>query len=294
MQIEPFRRPLALFVIPLSLVALALVVSLPTLRYGFATDDLVHKAMLAKAHPVKELGFYQGAEGIGPAAISLFEWFRGDLIRRGMDYGAFPWWMPPMANVSFWRPLAALTHWLDAQLWPCRPAAMHAHNALWAGALALAAWMAYRRRVMLPWVAGAAAVLLAVNQESYQAVAWIASRNSVIAACFVALTVWLYGEGCARGRGPGWILAALLAMATGLLSGESAVAAAGFLFSYALFLDDRRWSVRLLSVLPFAIIIVLWKAAYQALGFGAALSGFYVDPGREPLRFTDPGALRIA
>ncbi len=71
----------------------------------------------------------------------------------------------------------------------------------------------------------------------------------------------------------------------GCLGGEATLAALGYLASYALFLDKRSWRARLASLVPFAVVVVGWRAAYRLMGFGVAASGLYIDPAAEPLRF---------
>jgi hypothetical protein len=133
-------------------------------------------------------------------------------------------------------------------------------------------------------VAGLAALLLALNQENWQAVVWIAARNSLITGFFVALTLWLHHRHVCNGSRT-WAVASGFSFLAGLLAGEGGVTAAAYLFSYALFVDRRPWKDRLIGLAPFAGIVIAWRGTYQALGFGVAQSGLYVDPGGEPLRY---------
>lgn len=158
------------------------------------------------------------------------------------------------------------------------------HSVLWFGALALGVGLAYRSVMGSAWVAGGAALLYAINQEGYQATAWIAARNSILAAFFVALTVWSYHLHVQR-RSWGWGVAALGALGMGLLAGEAAVVSVMYLLGYALVRDDRPWSSRIVSLFPPLALVGIWRMSYQALGYGAHYSGLYVDPGQDPLRY---------
>jgi len=78
---------------------------------------------------------------------------------------------------------------------------------------------------------------------------------------------------------------AVLALAAGLLGGEGAVTAAGYLASYTIFLDTRPWVARLREMAVYGFVVVAWRAAYHALGFGVFGSGLYLDPGQDPVHF---------
>jgi hypothetical protein len=70
-----------------------------------------------------------------------------------------------------------------------------------------------------------------------------------------------------------------------LLSTEAGIATFAYLFAYALILDRESRVQRFVSLAPSAIVIVVWRAIYNALGYGAVASGFVIDPGREPQRY---------
>jgi hypothetical protein len=284
MRTDSIKRVLGHPAFPVFLVALALALSAPAWRAPFSGDDLVQAGKLIEGHPVKARGYFADAHRLVPATMTLFDWFRPGLTRQVMEYGVLPWWTAEWAQQSFWRPLAAATHWLDYRLWPSRALPMHIHNAVWFAAFLAMAWALYRGLGERAWVAGLAALLLALNQENWQALVWIAARNSLITAFLVALTLWLHHRHVQSGSRT-WAVASWFSFVAGLLAGEGAVTAAACLFSYALFFDRRPWKARILSLVPFALIAIAWRVAYKALGFGVAHSGLYVDPGGEPLRY---------
>lgn len=284
MRTRSIKRVLGHPAFPVFLAALALALSAPAWRAPFLGDDLVQAGKLLPEHPIKERGYFVDAHRFGPATMTLFDWFRPGLTRRVMEYGVLPWWTDEGAQQSFWRPLSAATHWLDYRLWPSRPLPMHLHNTFWFCAFLVTAWVLYRGLGERAWVAGLAALLLALNQENWQPLVWIAARNSLITVFFVALTLYLHRRYVWSGRWK-WAAASWCALAVGLLAGEGAVTAVAYLFSYAMFFDQRPWKDRLISLAPLAIIVIAWRATYQALGFGVAHSGLYVDPGGEPLRY---------
>ena len=91
-----------------------------------------------------------------------------------------------------------------------------------------------------------------------------------------------------RGRSSGRKLPTLLApglLLLGLLAGEGAIAICGYLLAYALFLDHESPRSRVLSLLPYAAVVVPWRIVWRALGYGVAHSGLYFDPIAEPIGY---------
>jgi len=122
-------------------------------------------------------------------------------------------------------------------------------------------------------------------------VGWIANRNAPVATCLAALALLLHLRWRQDGRRGSGALA-VLAFAGGLLGGEMAVTAVAYLAAYALCLDADRPRGRLLSLAPYAVVLIAWKIAYDVLGYGAHGSHFYVDPDH-PLRFAGAVGSRL-
>ena len=269
--------------LPLALIVLAVLFTLPVLRNGVASDDLIFSCKLSETGPIKARGYFAGSHRFVPAVMTLFDWLRPGHTQAPRDDGWLPWWTAPDVHISFWRPLSSATHWVDHRLWPTSPVTMRLHTALWFAAMLVFAWAAYRETMKCAWAAGLAAVILAINQENYQALAWIAARNALITACFVALTVWLHHRH-ARSGSIFYGIGAALSFAGGLLGGEGAVAALAYLVSYSLFLDSRSWPARARDMAVYGGILLAWRAIYHGFGFGVYGSGLYLDPGQDPAR----------
>ncbi len=241
----------------------------------------------------------QPVAGLPASRLDLFSFVghsAGNTLEQ-MNVGVLPWWTDPDVKLAFWRPLSALTHLVDWALWPRSPALMHAHSLAWF-ALALVAVAAFYRRFFAafggeqegalagaaPWAAGLATLLYAIDDAHGPAVGWIANRNAMVAVA-AAMPVMLLHD---RWRRQGWRAGAWLAplvLGVALCAGESALAVAAYLGSYALVLDRAPLRARLVSLAPYLAVVVVWRIAYHALGFGTAYSGVYVDPGTEPLTF---------
>ncbi len=258
--------------LPILAIFLALSFCLPTLWNGFGVDDdLLHRAILLTS-------------SLPDALKGLFVFAEPGEAARLMDQGLFPWWASSEVRVAFFRPLAALTHWLDYRLWPNTPALMHAQSLLWYGLMCgLAAWV-YQRIMGRRLSAGLAALLFAVNVPHFSGVAALNARNAIMASAFGLLALGLHHSWRREGRRAGaWF--GPLCLALSLLSAEAGIASAFYLFAYAVCLDRGAWRKRLLSLAPYAVIIVVWRLAYQWMGYGASGSNFYLDPGQDIFRF---------
>ena len=129
-----------------------------------------------------------------------------------------------------------------------------------------------------------AALLFAVEDAHALPAAWLANRNAVIALLFGALAVGSHVR-WRKGDGTRWGIAACVALVLGLFSGESALAAVGYLVAWEVFGANESKLRRGLALLPSAVVVVAWRVAYVRLGYRTWGSGLYIDPGRQPLEF---------
>jgi len=257
--------------LPVILAILAMTLTAPALWRGWEGDDLIHRMMLLSSSL--------------PASLrGLLLFLDPDVNIQLMDQGTVPWWALETARVSFFRPLSVLTLWLDYQLWPSSAALMRAQSILWYGGVCALATLFYRRFLGRMWVAGLAAFLFAVDYARWSSVRSLAARNVLLALLFGLLALLAHD----RWRREGWRAGALLGslwLALAVLSAEAGVGTVAYLAAYSVFLDRGTWHRRLSSLIPYTAVVVSWRIMYQHLDYGAWGSGFYVDPGREPLRF---------
>lgn len=261
------------------LVALAaMVLGLPALWSGFQVDDYFHRGVF--------LGHAHNLETTAQPLMDLFTFVDGDPVRTQamMDRGFLPWWTLKTADLSFFRPVTALTHWLDYYFWPETPMLMHLQSLLWYGLLVLVAGRLYRSLSPTLPFAGLALLLFAVDHTHALPISWLANRNALISTVLGVLTVLWYRRGQQTGK-PQWTVPAALSLLLGLLANEGTVAACAYLFAHALFLDQRKLSQRMGSLIPYAVIVLGWRWVYNALGFGVTGSRFYIDPLHSPLDF---------
>jgi hypothetical protein len=264
--------------------ALALVVLLPTVRIGLVADDLFERLTV---------------EGkLGPAAgrFDLFDLISDSPALRVHleELGIYPWWIGPHTLVSYWRPLTALTHVIDYTWWPRAAWLMHLQNVFWYAGLVLACGALYRRLIATPWVAGLATVFYAFNHAHAFPASWVANRNALMSMFFGVLSLLAHDRW--RSRDPDrpalaprrrlWFgVFAWGAFALALLSTEAGLATVAYTVAYAACVEKgaaqgvaRDARKRALSVLPYAVIVVVWRLVYRALGHGVVESGANLDP----------------
>lgn len=257
----------------------------PALGSGLLADDYLQQLML-RDDP--------GIRGLSHRPLDLFRFADGrpESARALIEEGVFPWWTDPHAQLSFFRPLASLTHWLDHQLWPDRPALMHAHSLVWFALVLCVVAALYRRFGAARSGAGVALLLFAIDDAHAPLVAWIANRNALVALC-LALPALLWHERWRRGGGArgGWLGPGALAL--GLCAGEAAVLVLPYLLAYAACLDrGSRWC-RYGALVPYVLVAGVWKLVCLALGLGVVGSGLYFDPLRQPLLFLGAACERL-
>lgn len=263
------------------IVGLAILLGLPSLDTGLVGDDLAQQAFLRHQH--------QAGPGVekGPW-WNMFALVEGPRTRTiGLrTAGRYPWWVDPDLHIVFFRPLSVATHHLDHWLWPGSTYLMHLHSVLWHALACALAWVLARRLAPSPVTAGLAALIYTLSFSHTIPVAWLAHRNALVSTVF-ALLALIAHDRWRRDQRRAAAVAAPLALLASLLSAEAGVVTLAFLLAHALVLERGRVAARLASLLPAVLVVIGWRVAYVALGFGAVGSGAYVDPLGDPLGFVD-------
>lgn len=261
----------------------------PALWAGLQLDDHLHRFLV---------GLHARGEGLGPW-WDLYAAAEGDpaLTRARMDVGFSPWWTLPELRLRFLRPVSAATHYVEYAAWPDAAWLMHAQSLAWYGALVVVVGALLRRWLGPTWVAGLGTLLFAIDDAHATPVGWIAQRNALVSATLVVLVLVIHDRARRDGWRPGaWLGPIVLALALG--AGEGSVAALGYLGAHALLLEPGRavgggaeeaWARRavrgVVALWPYVGVVIAWRLAYDALGYGAEGSGVYLDPVREPAAF---------
>lgn len=263
--------------LPLTAALLSMALVVPSLRIGWILDDYMQHTMLLgdQAGPLLQRPPHQ-----------LYEFVPDDDAWRASAraWGALPWYAAHDFKATFWRPLSSLTLYLDHLLWPDQAVLAHLHSLLWMGALTLIVAAIYRRLLPLPWVAGLATLLFAIDDAHALPAGWVANRNALVAMVFSTLG-FLYHLRWRQQRRPWAAAVACAALAAGLWSSELALATTALWGAYALFCERGALRSRLLSLLPAATVAVTWRVLYVLSGHGTRGSELYTDPLQAPRAF---------
>jgi len=266
------------------IIALTLITSAPMFWLAFDADDYFQIASLSDS----------SLAGVERAPWDLYAFAKDRASNVALrEEGVWPWWSDTEVLVSFFRPLASLSRWLDHALWPHSIPLMQLHSLLWFSLLLVAVSRLYQRLVPLPWVAALGLFLFASDEARAPTLAWLCNRNALISLALGFFALLLH----VRARADGDRRAALLApvcFALALLGGETALQAGGYLLAYTLVLDRGARASRVLSLAPYGAIVLAWGVVYKLLGYGAQGTAYYLDPVREPLAFARVVPERLA
>jgi hypothetical protein len=243
---------------------LATLVALPTLGSGYLADDYQQRILMLSG---------------GQGNAFEFEHRGTPATEARIERGVLPWWMHPTTKIVFYRPISQWLMWLDYHWWPDDLVLMHLHSLLWYVLTVLVAGLAYRQIMPTRWASNLASVLFAVDW-AHGAMAWLAGRNALLCLSTSLLALLCYRRAGLAWQALGWLLFAL-----SMACGEPALAITGFFFAYEVFLSKRPWALRVLHLLPYALIALGWVTFWKLNGYGTTGPGFYVDPASAPLEF---------
>lgn len=254
---------------------LAFALLLVSLDTGLAADDYLFTVMLDRPGPIPDFE---------RSPLDIFRFCDPRFSPGLIDQGILMWWDDPASRIAFFRPLTALSHWLDHALFRNVGPLQHLHSALWSLWLFAGVRALYRELFPERGIAALALALYALDDARGWLVSWVAARNAPIATAFSVWALWAHLR-WRGGRLPAGVWLGPLALGLGLSSSEGAIATAGYLLAYSLIVERGGLLRRLAPLWPYALVIAAWRLAYRLLDYGVRGSSLYVDPWLEPLRF---------
>jgi hypothetical protein len=263
----------------LIVVAIGVLLRLPTIFSGYALDDYGQLAMVEGVYPV------------GRSALDLFTFSSGEPqeVQHLMDRGGLPWWSDAKLRLSAMRPLSSALLWVDWKLFGAAALPRHLHSVGWWVVLLLAAASLFFR--LLPRRAAALAFALYVLDGCHtNPLGWVAARNATVAASLGVLgLLWhlRWRAGWRAGR-PLSIVFFVLALA----AGEYALGALSYVVAHELV--GRGGPGRLRAAAPAAVLALAYVVMHATLGYGAYGSEVYLDPLRQPGAYLQAAPERAA
>lgn len=200
------------------------------------------------------------------------------------EYGALPWWSDNQAQMAVFRPISALTHFIDHSWLSSNFLLIQLHSLLWFICLSLAVYFFYKKIGLPSAIAVLACLIFLIDLNHMFNFYWLAARNSFIAPLFGILSLISHIQWRQDRKFPYMILG-WVSFCLGLLSAEASIAIGAYLFSYAIFLDPQKPLRGIAAIIPYGIIVIMWLAFYSLSGYGAKNIGLYLDPLNAPLDF---------
>lgn len=214
----------------------------------------------------------------------LYSFATGDTqaLQKQVDAGDYlPWWSPNNLIFNFFRPFSSFTIWIDYKLgFPNWLSTLHSF--LWYGFTLFALFKLYQLvfrnddykdlsaagLTLLAWF------LFAIDDAHSIPVNWISHRYTMISLGFGIWMLWAHEK---HMRNTGSAYPGPLFYILGLLSGESVLTTLGYLFFRSL--------KNLKSLIPYAVITIVYLIFYKLNHFGSLGSGSYINPMNDPLSF---------
>lgn len=263
----------------------SLVLMLPALSAGFMLDDYPHRLTFWPQFRIP-------GGPLGDWDLFRFQGPDRSYFQHHLNQGLWPWWTTPNLRLAFFRPISSLHHALDYRLWPEAAWLMHLESMLLFLAIVVVLGTLYQTLLGFTLAAGLAVLMFAVDDAHSMVVMWIANRNALWAVLFGFLALLCFIR-YRNGTFPSGRFLGPLCLLLGLLSGETAVGTAAYLFAYVLWMEQGPLLSRLASLIPYVLIGILWAATYKLLGYGSAGSGMYIDPVSEPLHYVSTVLIRL-
>jgi hypothetical protein len=257
-----------------SIPLIAILVTLPSLGVGLFDDDIWQRRfLLDHLNGARSDGWWQMFTVAAPSAIPALVYT-----------GVLPWWTSPHFKLSFFRPLAVATHYLDYAVWPHATWLMHLQNTVWYAVLCLCVFGFYRRALGPGRAASLAAFMYAIDDAHLEAAAWLSARNTILTAMFGVGTLVLLEESSAARSRRHAILAAL-SLSLAHLSSEGAVGVWAYILGGIAFSKRHARRHSLIAIVPCAIVSLGFVLLTNLLDYRVVGSGAYIDPRVRPVEF---------
>ena len=263
------RGSLLLNACRLSFVLIILALTCTTF-YGLVNDDY----LFIRVYDLQVYGHYLPEQLLRTFAFFPSPTENIQAIAKG--YSQANWFTDTSIEHRFFRPLAALTHYLDYMM-GTYPVAMHVHNFIYIALVIFLLWkwfavigLGYGQRWLMM------AIFLADTATLWGG--WIAQRNGwMTLAALLGGTYW-YAQFILEEKQKTYVYSILM-LIMGLLCSEAGVVISVFLFFTPLLLNKSLFNRRhLFYMLPVSIICLIYLSFYRHLHFGVSHHPLYTNP----------------
>ena len=243
---------------------------IPTIFLGLLSDDFFLRGHLE----IDKITTFNVLNAINSAFSFITEANR----LEGMRVGILPWWSDPQVTVNIYRPLAALTQFLDYQLWPSNFLYMHIHSLVWYSILLVAILSLYRKFFSnTKHFYLLAALLFIFDKTHLSSISWLANRNDLLSSLFLTATLLCYIQYFKLKNKIIFALAQTFILA-GLLSSEGIVAVIPIVFFYSCVYLKNSIKTSIKVVIPSLVIFFSFRLITAFFGYKVAHTGFFMDP----------------
>ncbi len=253
---------------------------------GFYADDYFQRSYVVGSKALEEKGFFDGVKVGDWADFSRNQFLFFDPAYANYDdlleFGVLPWWMHEDTKLHFFRPLSASLHYIEYRFFPDSPKLMHVISLFWYLLGLTVIFFFYRALGVQKTIALFAIILLILDNSIFHILPWIAARNMLLVMVFGFSAIYAYHRASIDWR---WHAPSLILLILSLLAGEGGIGICMYLGAYLLTLDSRSWSKRILAILPYVFVTIIWRLYYEAKGYGAFGADLYIDPGHNPSGF---------
>ncbi|MGB3620924.1 MAG: hypothetical protein WBA20_06215 [Ketobacter sp.] len=266
----------------------ALITHLPFSSGVFSTDDYMIRSMVTGDAALYEKGFSKvdPDKSVWQGVMDAFHFYSpaAGTLHEYKQYGNLPWWSGDEAQMNPWRPVSALTHWVDYQIAPESAQFQIFHTLLYVLLFAYCGYRLFWRLSNQSSIAVLATLMLVVDFSHLMNFNWISARNVFVAGALGCATLEQFIVWRTQHR-PMALPASLVLFALGLLSAESSVAVGGYVLAYLVIVERNGVRSVVTGMLPYAALVLLWRGVYSSLDYGASGISLYIDPGRTPFDF---------
>ena len=113
-------------------------------------------------------------------------------IHQGLTGAGIKWAFTIQNGLSYWHPMAFISHMLDFQLFGFNSAGHHLSNVIIHTANSILLFVVLRFMTKRLWLSFLVAALFSIHPINVESVAWVAERKNILSTFFFFLTILIY------------------------------------------------------------------------------------------------------